>query len=134
MEPPGVAASGAPGLLLQIVGGTAQSRKDLPPAALEGQILVPDGVDGGHRVLASLQGLGNDLAHGAAQAAVDVRQLRLPGKQLLLTLPELPGPALLILVKAGHGPAENFPVVGHGVPSFTDLYYHFMYFSMRELS
>ena len=54
--------------------------------------------------------------------------------KLLLTLPELPGPALLILVKAGHGPAENFSVVGHGVPSFTALYYHFMYFSMRELS
>lgn len=89
---------------------------------------------GGHRVPAPLQGPGDDLAHGAAQAAVDVRQLRLPGKQLLLTLPELPGPVLLILVKAGHGPAENFSVVGHGVPSFTDLYYHFMYFSMRELS
>ena len=133
-QEPGVAAPGAPGLLLQIVGRIAQSRKELPPAALEGQILVPDGVDGGHRVLAPLQSLGDDLAHGAAQAAVDVRQLRLPGKQLLLTLPELPGPALLILVKAGHGPAENFSVVGHGVPSFTDLYYHFMYFSMRELS
>ena len=91
-------------------------------------------MDGGHRVLPPLQGPGDDLAHGAAQAAVDVRQLRLPGKQLLLTLPELPGPALLILVKAGHGPAENFSVVGHGVPSFTALYYHFMYFSMRELS
>lgn len=109
-------------------------REELLTAALEGQILVPDGVDGRHRVPAPLQGPGDDLAHGAAQAAVDVRQLRLPGKQLLLTLPELPGPALLILVKAGHGPAENFSVVGHGVPSFTDLYYHFMYFSMRELS
>lgn len=97
------------GLLLQIVGGVAQSREELLTAALEGQILVPDGVDGGHRVLAPLQSPGNDLTHGAAQAAVDVRQLRLPGKQLLLTLPELPGPALLILVKAAMARLRIFP-------------------------
>ena len=127
-QEPGVAASGAPGLLLQIVGGVAQSREELLTAALEGQILVPDGVDGGNGILPLPQSPGDDLAHGAAQAAVDVRQLRLPGKQLLLTLPELPGPALLILIKAGHGPAENFTVIGHRVP----LLYHFIYFPMRE--
>ena len=117
-----VAAPGAPGLFLQIVGRIAHSLQKLPPAALEGQILIPDGVDGGNGILPLPQSPGDDLAHGAAQAAVDIRQLRLPAKQTLLPLPELLGPALLVLIKAGHGPTENFTVIGHRVPSFTTSY------------